>query len=365
MPKIASSALTFLDTTDQNQLSAYLSSNYALVQTCTSNGKVYNPSWSAAQPLEIQLNAFFDQTEIDYTNTDYVITWYVQDGVGSKQEIGQGTRMLKITENALGQSETGMLTYSCQVKLDDVNVIETQITYTLIGEAKSVVFSVYAPDGTVFLNQSGQLTLATNKYYGPNEITSGATFKWEKYQGTDWTEIAGEEDDVLTVNGSDVINIASYRCIMTYNGVDYIGVVTLEDKSDPYISEIYTIGGTVFKNGIGGSAAYVIVRSNGKEVDELAGSIGTTAPPSPVKNDYWYEVKHNGNKIVYKKYNGTSWVEVSAIEQNLKYTWTLLDETGKDIAFNDGSEEKTGKVIYLSCADISNVGILQCNVEQE
>ena len=366
MPTIASSALTFLDTSDQNQLSAYLSSNYSLVQTCTSNGKVYNPSWSMANPLEITLNAFFDQMEIDYTNTDYTITWYEQDGIGSKTVVGQGKRTLQITENRLGESSTGILTYSCRVQLDEVNVVESQITYTLIGEAKSVVFSVYAPDGNVFLNQSGALTLATNKYYGSNEIKKDdATFQWSKYNGTEWVNITVDgTNDYLIVQGSEVVNIASYRCIMTYKDVEYVGVITLEDKSDPYTSEIYTIGGNVFKNGMGGSAAYSIVRSNGQEVDGLVGSVGTEAPESPNKNDYWYEVKHDGNEIVYNKYNGTEWEKVTSITQALTYTWSLLDENGKLSKFSDGSDTKTGKVIYISCADIINTGTLQCNVEQ-
>jgi hypothetical protein len=180
MATIASSALTFLDTTDHNQLSAYLSSNLSTVQTCTSNGQVYNPSWSSATPLKIQLHAFFNQTEIDYTDTkSYTITWYVQDGSNDRTEItnNKNKSSLAITTNALGTSESGMLTYWCRVELDEVNFVESQITYALIGEAKTVVFSVYAPNGNIFLNQSGTLILATNKYYGSNAITNNAEFQ--------------------------------------------------------------------------------------------------------------------------------------------------------------------------------------------
>lgn len=368
MATIASSALTFLDTTDHNQLSAYLSSNLSTVQTCTSNGQVYNPSWSSATPLKIQLHAFFNQTEIDYTDTGkYKISWYCQDGTSDRYEIAKDQtdrREITLTQNYLKDSKSGMITYWCRVELDEVNFVESQITYTLIGEAKTVVFSVYAPNGNIFLNQSGTLILATNKYYGSNAITNNATFQWYKYENTDWVAISGATKDTLTVSGSDVVNIASYKCVMKYNSVEYVGVITLQDKSDPYISEIYTIGGNIFKNGIGGSAVYIIVRSNGQEVDELAGPISVTAPSSPITGDYWYQIDNNNDKIIKKRYNGSTWGTYN-IPQELTYTWSLMDKDGNDIAFSDGSETKTGKVIYISCADITDTGTLQCDVMQK
>jgi hypothetical protein len=368
MATIASSALTFLDTTDHNQLSAYLSSNFPTIQTCTSNGQVFSPSWSKETPLRIQLHAFFNQTEIDYKDTSYTITWYMQDGTNDRKERTEhkGKSAIEISYNALSPKylDSGMLTVWCRVKLDDINYVESQITYTLIGEAKTVVFSVYTPDGNIFLNQSGTLTLATNKYYGSNEITSGATFQWYKYENTDWVAVSGATSDTLTVSGSDVINIASYKCVMTYDSVEYIGVITLQDKSDPYVSEIYTIGGNIFKNGIGGSAVYIIVRSNGQEVDELAGPISATAPSAPVTGDYWYYMDATNDQIVKKRYNGSSWANYD-IPQTLEYIWSLMDKDGNEVTFSDGSETKTGKVIYMSCSDITDTGTLQCDVMQK
>lgn len=373
MPIIASSALTFLDTTDHNQLSAYLSSNVSLIQTSTSNGKIYNPDWTVSPYLQIKLHAFFNQTEIDYADTKYQKTWYVQDGSDDRVPIAdQGTyRTLVIKKNALGESKSGMLTYICRVKIDEVNFVEAQITYTLVGEAKNVVFSVYAPDGTIFLNQSGTIKLATNKYYGSNEITSGATFQWYKYENTDWVKISGATKDTLTVSGSDVINIASYKCEMIYKSVTYVGVITLQDKSDPYVSEIYTIGGNIFKNGVGGCAVYVIVRANGKEVDPLAGPISETCPYADEdlkENIYWYQIDNNNDKILPKRYGSDGWyvpnetTVVKEVPQDFRYTWSLMDKNGNEAKFNDGSETKTGKVIYISCNDIKEIGTLQCDV---
>ena len=49
---------------------------------------------------------------------------------------------------------------------------------------------------------------------------------------------------------------------MTYGGQQYTDVITVEDKSDPYVSEMLSIGGFTVKNNLGGVVPYVIVRTN-------------------------------------------------------------------------------------------------------
>ena len=104
--------------------------------------------------------------------------------------------------------------------------------------ANAIVFSVYAPNGTVVQNQSGMLTLATAAYNGSTEITSGATYQWAKYVSGNWQNISGAASATYTVSGADIVNIQSYRCTMTYNSKSYVDVITVEDKSDPYVSEM-------------------------------------------------------------------------------------------------------------------------------
>ena len=126
----------------------------------------------------------------------------------------------------------------------------------------AVVFSVYAPNGTIVQNQSGSLTLATSAYLGATAI-SNATYQWAKYSGGSWVNISGATGSTLTVNGSDIVNIQSYRCTMTYDGENYVDVITVEDKSDPYVSEMLSIGGFTVKNNLGGLVPYVIARRAG------------------------------------------------------------------------------------------------------
>ena len=221
--------------------------------------------------------------------------------------------------------------------------------------AAAVVFSVYAPNGTIVQNQSGSLTLATSAYEGATSITTG-TYQWAKYTGGTWSNITGATSSELTVSGSDIINIQSYRCTMTYNSKSYVDVITVEDKSDPYVSEMLSIGGFTVKNNLGGLVPYVIVRTNQREVDPLLGSISETAPSSPAAGDYWYQVDHTAHTVTLKKYSGSAWANATQT-QELTYTWYAQDKDGNPVTFN-----KTGKVIYLSAADIDSILTLQCDV---
>ena len=132
---------------------------------------------------------------------------------------------------------------------------------------------LYTHQMGMVLNQSGTLLLSTSAYSGSTAITS-ATYQWAKYVGGTWNNISGATSSSLTVSGADIVNIQSYRCTMTYGGKSYADVITVEDKSDPYVSEMLSIGGFTVKNNLGGVVPYVIVRTNQKEVDALLGNIG-------------------------------------------------------------------------------------------
>ena len=268
-----------------------------------------------------------------------------------------------------------VLTFAANATLGGASVLNGTIdlTFTISGKsvvkkfawsksnrggngASAVVFSVYAPNGTVVLNQSGSLILATSAYSGATEITTGATYEWEKYTGGKWQAISGATSDTLTVSGSEIVNIQSYRCTMTYGGKSYVDVITVEDKSDPYVSEMLSIGGFTVKNNLGGLVPYVIVRTNQKEVDALLGSISEVAPSAPTSGMFWYKIDHTAKTVTLMKYSGTAWAAATE-KQSLTYTWYKQDKDGKEVEFG-----KTGKVIYLSAEDIDSIATLQCDV---
>ena len=246
------------------------------------------------------------------------------------------------------------LTFSVSGKSVTKNFAWTKANAGTSGTS-AVVFSVYAPNGTIVQNQSGSLTLATSAYEGAAAITN-ATYQWAKYSGGTWAIISGATAATLTVQGEDIVNIQSYRCTMTYNSKSYVDVITVEDKSDPYVSEMLSIGGFTVKNNLGGLVPYVIVRTNQREVDPLKGNISETAPANPAAGDFWYQIDHTGHTVTLMKYSGSAWAAATET-QELTYTWYAQDKDGNPITF-----DKTGKVIYLSAADIDSILTLQCDV---
>ena len=92
------------------------------------------------------------------------------------------------------------------------------------------------------------------------------------------------------------------------------------------------------------------------EVDPLLGNISETAPASPAAGDFWYQVDHTGHTVTLMKYSGSAWAAATET-QGMTYTWYAQDKDGNPVTFN-----KTGKVIYLSAAEIDSILTLQCDV---
>ncbi|MEG0757734.1 MAG: hypothetical protein RR505_04945 [Raoultibacter sp.] len=133
--------------------------------------------------------------------------------------------------------------------------------------ADAIVFSLYAPSGTVFVNGEGTLTIQTAAYKGTTAITTGATFAWKKYISGAWTAISGQTGASLSVTGSTVDGVASFQCTMAYGGKAYTDTISLTDKTDNFQAAIESSGGDVFKNAIGTSTLLCRLFQNGAEVD--------------------------------------------------------------------------------------------------
>lgn len=131
----------------------------------------------------------------------------------------------------------------------------------------AVVFSLYAPNGSVFLNQTGTLAIQTSAFDGTTAISSGATYVWKKYVSGAWQTISGQTGTSISVAGSTVNGVQAFQCVMTYDGKTYTDTLTLTDKSDNYQATIESSGGDVFKNGIGTSILLCRLFQNGAEVD--------------------------------------------------------------------------------------------------
>ena len=228
-----------------------------------------------------------------------------------------------------------------------------------------VVFSLYAPQGTVFNNGEGSLTIQTAAYSGTTAITSGATYAWAKYTIGSWTTISGETGASLTVSGSTVTGMASYKCTMTYSSKTYTDVITLIDKTDNYQADIDSTAGDIFKNTVGQTCLICRLWQNGAEVDPpKSTTYSATAPSSPASGDFYYKIDTSTPTTALMRYSGSAWVDVTnnaTYKHTKTYTWYRRDKDGNPL--DNGAAFATGKVIYVDGDDVTVKTVFVCEVE--
>ena len=231
--------------------------------------------------------------------------------------------------------------------------------------ANAIVFSLYAPLGTVFTNGSGTLQLQTVAYDGAVPITSNATFTWAKYSGGTWQTISGATTDSLSVDGADVVGQASYRCRMIYKARNYQDVITLIDKTDNYQLDIDSTAGEIFKNATGETMLIARLWQNGAEVDALKSTTySVTAPSSPAAGSFYYKITKSAPQTALMRYSGTAWEDVTAnaaYKHEKNYVWYRRDKNGEPM--DNGAAFATGKVIFIDGDDVDGKTVFVCEAE--
>lgn len=272
-----------------------------------------------------------------------------------------GSIVLTLTAGlTLGGKSNGTvdLTFTCN-GTSIVKKFAWSKAYTGSTGASAVTFTVYAPNGTVVQNQTGSLTLTSQAYKGSTAITTGATYKWEKLESNSWVSKGTTKE--ITVQASDIVNIATYRCTMTYETKTYVDVVTLTDKTDTIYPSVISTAGTVFKNSLGSTHLICKLFDPYDEVDKLlTENIGETAPTDPTTGTLWYKTWAPDKIVVLKKWNGTEWVNATE-KQEYTYKWYRTDKDGNPYA--NESIFKTGKVIYVDDEGVNSKTIFTVEVE--
>lgn len=214
----------------------------------------------------------------------------------------------------------------------------------------AVVFSLYAPDGTVFDNGGGELRLAAAAYLNGAPVTEGAGYAWERLSGDSWMPVAGAQGSTLTVTGSAVEGVATYRCTMTFRGKTYTDAISLVDRGDNFQAAIESTGGDVLRGGAGES--YLIARlfRQGREVDALRSRlIGPDAPVGAAEGDYWYQLDRAARTVTLKRYAAGSWRIVEPGADYL-YSWYRQDKRGQEL--DPGAPYRTGKILFVDSQDV-------------
>ena len=96
----------------------------------------------------------------------------------------------------------------------------------------AVTFQVYSSDGYILSNSTPRITLQTFAYIGDTQITGDVIYQWYQIKDGASTAITGANGSSYDVYHSEVSFTNTYMCTMTFRGVDYSGVVTIDDKND-------------------------------------------------------------------------------------------------------------------------------------
>ena len=260
-------------------------------------------------------------------------------------------------------SDTGVLSlnFSCE----GANVAKeyrwTRSTAATNG-VSAVVLQLVSPNGYVFNNGDGTLTIQGILYEGTTEKTSSATWKWYKFTNGTYTQISGATTSTLSVAGSTVDGYASYKCEAVYGGKTYTQYYSLIDKTDPLQCTVLSSVGSQIVNKQGVGALYVRVTQNGIEIDELKTEIFSETPPqNPASGDYYWKLDKTHRTVTLMKYSGSSWATAPASDTtyNCGYKWYFRDKDGNRVTPTGLATE--GKVIYIDGSLIT--GKLTADVE--
>lgn len=258
--------------------------------SCNNDGTV-----SGAQVINIPFSGFkgVDKVAVTVSATGLPTGITIASNTAASAS-AEGLLKLNVANGSnLGGANSGEITLTFTFTSESNKTMTSKFTWskTIKGDSgiNSVILTLTTPSGNVISNGVGTLTINAIGYDGTNEITTGATYAWRKYTNGQWNVISGQTNKTLTVTADMIMNITSFECTMSYGSPTktYKAITTLMDKTDPCVSEMIPVGGTTFKNGIGGTAVYIIVRRNGIEIDPLKGPIKNTAPLSPKAGDYW------------------------------------------------------------------------------
>lgn len=245
------------------------------------------------------------------------------------------------------------------------------------------LLSIYSPQGTVFTNgkagNATSVTLTASFYQGTDDLTQDAKAKylWDKYvingESANWETVQNERTGAndgykLTVNATDVVTSATYRCRVQYDGGDYYyDTITLIDKTDNYQANIESTSGDTFEGGIGDSVLICRVWQNGVEVDPVKSTTySEEAPSSPTVGTFYYRIVATSHTTSLMRFNGSVWENVTnndTYKHILTYTWYRRDVNGDPM--DGGSPFATGKVIHVTSDDVEGKTTFICQIEDK
>ena len=333
--------------------------NEAEVIPCKTDGTV-----AIARDIVIPFYAYKGLKKVAVSCT----TGSLPSGVTVKSNISgtanaNGTITLSIPAgNALGSASDLSGNISLIFSCEGVS-IEKKFSWTKsIQASNAVLLQVYAPQGDIIVNGNNNVILEAQLTDGGSIISSGIIYQWSQFKKGSYQNIPNANKSSVTVTPSMVDSLASFRCIATYNGRNYIAYWTVTDKNDPVeLLVLSNVGSQLTKDATFG-VIYTLAYLNGKEVDAIKTTTFATDPPSGSSGDFYYHVNKGEKTVTLKKHNGTGWVDAG--EEDLpKGTYKYYRRNSKGDELDTTSPWNTGKVIFIDRTIIDGSTSFMCEAD--
>lgn len=369
---VATSSIFISDIYDVRPVSAFIKANMVLSQLYNPADKTYKPDYKSdnlvltavvLDPVTHKENPAGLSSVVwsyQYTNsfgtittTDNTKDWYIS---GNKGEV------LNVSDNfgieSDGATFTALVSYtdsdknttansSISVKVDLRNLVKTSIilnTYSSTGynivnsRPSSIVVN-----GDLYINGTINTTMKrTNDWFRQDtSVISTDNPLYDSRVGLGWAKILDSYTSAtpntkfgietssnasMSISANDVINVESYRVIVTategeHKGSPQLGFYTAYNFDSAFVSSIETPDGSVFKNGTGNKHLRGVIYNTVGEVD----------PNGTLYNYNWYVYKSNGTLDTTfggsgKKTGKTIIIDSSEIDDNSQLTLEITDD---------------------------------------
>ena len=314
-----SSAVTFVDMTDERKLDIYISSNHPTVQLCNANKTPleYTPDWSVNN-LQLDASFYLDSAEIQ----PETIGWYTR--IGTNETLVGSLDTLTISTNVLESNP--IVTYICKAKYQNIEALK-EITFARVdtglnGTNAPTVQAQYSADGKT----------------GWTSVLNTATHKYIRYSydgGKTWTtaiKMVGEDGTSVNIKGTatskTTVSGTSYYTLV-YNSTTITGAT---------IGDAYLLDGNL----------YVCVNSRDgndyfMDVGHIQGPQGNDGTSSYVFIRYATDA--SGSNMSANPNSATTHIGICTVNTNVapttasSYTWSkFVGDSAKSIVLNGSSQ---------------------------
>lgn len=296
-----------VESTMTNKLSASfislaLNNNSPSTQIFNPNTKTYTPDWSIFD-LVVTPSVLVGGLPVSNDYEGLSFQWTRREGNENETELVSGESAangsLHVSKNLLPTAVGNSITYGCLATYtNEYGTVSSkaELSFVMVESGNngkdSVMFSIYAPNGSAFTKDVTSLTIKAVGYYGGVDITSSGSLAWEKNTGTEWKAISSS-DSVQNISSSDVYSIGSYRCKFTYKNITYIDTITIIDEVD------------------------IIIKSD-------------VAPENPIQDMLWLDTSSDVD--ILKRWNGTEWVECTITQEEVDNIYSSIASYSSELS---------------------------------